>query len=48
LGLRVSIQVGNRRVSGHAEALDADGALLVRAHHGHLERIVGGDVILEK
>lgn len=48
LGLRVSIQVGNRQVNGLAEALDADGALLVRAHHGHLERIVGGDVILEK
>ena len=25
-----------------------DGALLVRTEHGHLERIIGGDVTLEK
>jgi len=33
---------------GRAESLDDDGALLVRSEHGHLERIIGGDVTLEK
>jgi BirA family biotin operon repressor/biotin-[acetyl-CoA-carboxylase] ligase len=48
IGQVVSIQTGNRHVRGRAEALAEDGALLVRTDHGHLERIVGGDVILEK
>jgi len=37
-----------RKIRGCAEALDDDGALLVRTEHGHLERITGGDVTLEK
>ena len=48
LGQRVTIRVGERTVHGHAEALDDSGALLLRTAHGHLERIVGGDVTLEK
>ncbi|MBA4147491.1 MAG: biotin--[acetyl-CoA-carboxylase] ligase [Verrucomicrobia bacterium] len=48
LGHNVCIRVGDRTVYGHAEALDTDGALLVRTQHGHLERIIGGDVTLEK
>ncbi len=48
LGRNVTIHVGTRAMQGRAEALDADGALLVRTQHGHLERIIGGDVILEK
>ncbi len=44
LGRQVAIRVGNRVIRGCAESLDDDGALLVRAAHGHLERIVGGDV----
>jgi BirA family transcriptional regulator, biotin operon repressor / biotin---[acetyl-CoA-carboxylase] ligase len=48
LGHRVSIRVGDRTVEGLAESLDEDGALLVRKQHGHLERIIGGDVTLEK
>jgi BirA family transcriptional regulator, biotin operon repressor / biotin---[acetyl-CoA-carboxylase] ligase len=48
LGRRVSIRVGNRTVHGRAESLDESGALLVRTDHGHLERIIGGDVTLEK
>jgi BirA family biotin operon repressor/biotin-[acetyl-CoA-carboxylase] ligase len=48
LGHRVSIRIGDRTVQGLAEALDEDGALLVRGQHGHLERIIGGDVTLEK
>lgn len=48
LGRRVTLHVGDRKISGHAEALDDEGALLLRTEHGRLERIVGGDVLLEK
>ena len=48
IGRDVSIQVGERRIRGRAESLDEDGALLLRTEHGHLERIIGGDVTLEK
>jgi BirA family transcriptional regulator, biotin operon repressor / biotin---[acetyl-CoA-carboxylase] ligase len=48
IGRDVAIQVGERRVHGCAESLDADGALLLRTLHGHLERIIGGDVTVEK
>jgi BirA family biotin operon repressor/biotin-[acetyl-CoA-carboxylase] ligase len=48
LGRRVSIQMGERTVHGLAESLDNDGALLLRTEHGRIERIVGGDVTLEK
>ena len=46
IGHEVQIQMGDRKVRGRAESLDASGALLLRTHHGHLERIVGGDVTL--
>ena len=48
LGRRVSIRLGDRRVTGRAESLDEDGALQLRTDHGHLERITGGDVTMEK
>ncbi len=48
LGRRVSLRVGERVVHGHAEALDEDGALLLRTEHGRLERVIGGDVTFEK
>ena len=48
LGQPVSITVGKRNIRGRAEALDADGALLVRTEHGLLERVTGGDVRLER
>lgn len=48
LGQRVRIHIGDRMLTGRAEALDTDGALLLRTEHGRLERIVGGDVVLEK
>lgn len=48
IGQRVAIRLGERRVCGRAESLGEDGALLLRTDHGHLERIVGGDVTLEK
>ena len=48
IGKNVSVQIGGRKIRGHAESLDDDGALLLRTEHGRLERIVGGDVTLEK
>jgi BirA family transcriptional regulator, biotin operon repressor / biotin---[acetyl-CoA-carboxylase] ligase len=48
LGRQVAIRYGDRVIRGRAESLDDDGALLVRGAHGHLERIVGGDVTVEK
>ncbi len=48
IGKNVTVHVGDRKFRGHAEALDDDGALLVRTEYGHLERVIGGDVILEK
>lgn len=48
LGRHVSIRVGDRLVQGQAETLDNAGALLVRTEHGHLERIIGGDVTVDK
>lgn len=48
LGRRVSIQIGGRTLRGLAESLDDDGALLLRTEHGRIERIIGGDVMLDK
>jgi BirA family biotin operon repressor/biotin-[acetyl-CoA-carboxylase] ligase len=48
LGQPVVIRIGGRCVRGQAEALDDDGALLLRSEHGHLERIIGGDVTVER
>jgi BirA family biotin operon repressor/biotin-[acetyl-CoA-carboxylase] ligase len=48
IGRDVTVQIGDRKIRGHAESLDDDGALLLRTEHGHLERITGGDVTLEK
>ncbi len=48
LGSRVAVQIGGRQIAGRAESLDEYGALLLRSEHGHLERIIGGDVTIEK
>ena len=48
IGKNVTVHIGDRKIRGCAESLDDDGALLVRTEHGHLERIIGGDVTLEK
>ena len=48
LGQQVAIRIGDRIIHGRAESLDDDGALLIRTEHGRLERIIGGDVTLEK
>jgi len=48
IGRNVTVHIGDRKMRGHAEALDDDGALLLRTEHGRLERIIGGDVAIEK
>jgi BirA family transcriptional regulator, biotin operon repressor / biotin---[acetyl-CoA-carboxylase] ligase len=48
IGQNVAIRIGERILKGRAESLDADGALLIRTQHGRLERIIGGDVTVEK
>ncbi len=48
IGQQVSIQLGSEIIHGRAEALDSDGALLLRTTHGRLERIMGGDVTVLK
>jgi BirA family biotin operon repressor/biotin-[acetyl-CoA-carboxylase] ligase len=48
LGQQVVIHVGDRTIRGTAESLDNEGALLLRTQHGRLERIIGGDVQIEK
>jgi BirA family biotin operon repressor/biotin-[acetyl-CoA-carboxylase] ligase len=48
LGRRVTIRIGERTLQGTAEALDHDGALLLRTEYGHLERVIGGDVTLQR
>lgn len=48
IGKQVIVGIGNRQLRGRAESLDDDGALLLRTEHGRLERIIGGDVTLEK
>src|SRR5258708_9719214 len=48
IGRQVTIRMGERKIQGRAESLDTDGALLLLPQHGRLERIVGGDVTVEK
>ncbi len=48
IGHNIEIVSGPRTVSGRAESLDNEGALLLRTQHGRLERIIGGDVTLRK
>jgi BirA family biotin operon repressor/biotin-[acetyl-CoA-carboxylase] ligase len=48
IGQSVKIRTGERVIRGRAESLDEDGALLLRTEHGHLERVIGGDVTIKK
>jgi BirA family biotin operon repressor/biotin-[acetyl-CoA-carboxylase] ligase len=49
IGKQVVVGIGERaQMRGRAESLDDDGALLFRTEHGRLERIIGGDVTLDK
>jgi BirA family biotin operon repressor/biotin-[acetyl-CoA-carboxylase] ligase len=47
IGKDITIQTGGRQIRGRAESLGEDGALLLRTDHGHLERIIGGDVTMQ-
>ena len=44
LGGRCVARVGDRSIEGVAEAMDADGALVLRLASGELQRITAGDV----
>ena len=46
LGKEVSVQFGKDCISGVAESIDDEGALLLRTSSGQLTRITGGDVSL--
>jgi BirA family biotin operon repressor/biotin-[acetyl-CoA-carboxylase] ligase len=48
LGKQVVVTMGQRRIEGCAQALDGDGALLLRKDDGRVERILGGDVVVER
>ncbi|MGD0649755.1 MAG: biotin--[acetyl-CoA-carboxylase] ligase [Verrucomicrobiia bacterium] len=48
LGKQLVVTIGARRIEGHAQALDADGALLIRKDNGQIERILGGDLVVER
>ena len=48
LGQHIVVTMGRRRVEGFAQALDGDGALLVRCDSGQVERILGGDLTVER
>jgi len=48
LGRQIVVTMGQHRVEGFAQALDGDGALLLRRDSGRMERILGGDVTVER
>ena len=48
LGKQIVVTVGARRIEGHAQALDDNGALLLRRDNGQVERILGADVTVER
>lgn len=48
LGRQLVVTTGNRQVEGHAQALNGDGALLLRRDSGQIEQIVGADVVVER
>jgi BirA family biotin operon repressor/biotin-[acetyl-CoA-carboxylase] ligase len=48
LGQQIVVTMGRRRIEGFAQALDGDGALLLRRDNGHIERIVSGDLAVER
>jgi BirA family biotin operon repressor/biotin-[acetyl-CoA-carboxylase] ligase len=48
LGRHIVVTMGQRRIEGFAQALDGDGALLLRCDSGQMERILGGDLVVER
>jgi len=48
LGKQLVVTRGAQRLEGHAQALDGDGALLLRRDNGQIERILGADVTVQR
>ena len=48
LGKQIAVRMGDRRIDGHAQALDEDGALLIRRDNGQIERVLGADLVVER
>ncbi|HUI05892.1 MAG TPA: biotin--[acetyl-CoA-carboxylase] ligase [Verrucomicrobiae bacterium] len=48
LGRQIVVTMARRRIEGFAHALDGDGALLVRKDDGQIERVLGGDLVVER
>jgi BirA family transcriptional regulator, biotin operon repressor / biotin---[acetyl-CoA-carboxylase] ligase len=48
LGSRVSVHAGDQFIEGIAQDVDEDGALIVIKANGQAERIIAGDVTLQK
>jgi BirA family biotin operon repressor/biotin-[acetyl-CoA-carboxylase] ligase len=48
LGRQLVVTMGTQRIEGCALALDGDGTLLLRKDSGQVERLVGGDVTVER
>ena len=48
LGKHIVVTMGQHRIEGFAQALDSDGALLLRRDNGQIERIFGGDLVMER
>jgi BirA family biotin operon repressor/biotin-[acetyl-CoA-carboxylase] ligase len=44
IGRNVTVQSGPRTITGKADSLSDDGALLIRTQYGRLERVIGGEV----
>jgi BirA family transcriptional regulator, biotin operon repressor / biotin---[acetyl-CoA-carboxylase] ligase len=44
IGKQIVLTLGQRKITGRAEALAEDGALILRTEHGRIERILGGDL----
>ncbi len=45
IGKDVTVHSGERTITGRAESLNRDGALLVRTDHGRIEQVTGGEVL---
>ena len=48
LGKQIVVRMGEHRIEGHAQALDEDGALLIRRDNGQIERVLGADLVVER
>jgi len=48
LGRQLVVRLGARRIEGHAQALDGDGALLLRLDNGQIVRLLGAELVEER